>query len=180
MGLIQSMSFLSGAKILHWTIIITFVARLPIIQGGTFAYLVPTFAILNLPKWQCPEVPSIQNLTENGTEIITKHGFTEEQHREIWQSRIREVRDRPLMIWGRAQRKLRKRYFDASSLGKNIFDGSSPENNFFFLVVLLQNFYLIKVAFVLELGFGFNLVNYIKPRGNSLRHYAYRLAFTLA
>ena len=29
-------------------------SRLPIIQGSTFSYLVPTFAILSLPKFQCP------------------------------------------------------------------------------------------------------------------------------
>lgn len=28
--------------------------RLPIVQGGTFAFITPTFAILSLPKWACP------------------------------------------------------------------------------------------------------------------------------
>ena len=28
--------------------------RLPIVQGGTFAFLTPTFAILSLPQWKCP------------------------------------------------------------------------------------------------------------------------------
>lgn len=29
--------------------------RLPIVQGGTFAFLTPTFAILSLPQWTCPK-----------------------------------------------------------------------------------------------------------------------------
>ncbi len=30
--------------------------RLPIVQGSSFAFLLPTLAILNLPKWQCPDM----------------------------------------------------------------------------------------------------------------------------
>lgn len=34
---------------------VTFYAcRLPIVQGGTFSFLTPTFAILSLPQWTCP------------------------------------------------------------------------------------------------------------------------------
>jgi len=29
-------------------------ARLPVVQAGTFALLVPTLSYLNLPEWQCP------------------------------------------------------------------------------------------------------------------------------
>ena len=28
--------------------------RLPIVQASTLSFLVPTFAILSLPKWKCP------------------------------------------------------------------------------------------------------------------------------
>ena len=33
--------------------------RLPIVQGGTFSFLVPTFAILSLPEWKCPSLEAI-------------------------------------------------------------------------------------------------------------------------
>ena len=26
-------------------------------QGGTFAFITPTFAILSLPEWKCPDDP---------------------------------------------------------------------------------------------------------------------------
>ena len=29
--------------------------RLPIVQGGTFTFLAPTFAILTLPEFRCPD-----------------------------------------------------------------------------------------------------------------------------
>ena len=32
--------------------------RLPIIQGGTYSFLTPVFAILALPKWKCPDLQS--------------------------------------------------------------------------------------------------------------------------
>ena len=35
---------------------ILYTYRLPIVQGGTFAFLTPTFAILSLPQWTCPKV----------------------------------------------------------------------------------------------------------------------------
>lgn len=48
----------------HWNYLILFqpwlipnfliFIRLPIVQGGTFAFITPTFAILSLPKWACP------------------------------------------------------------------------------------------------------------------------------
>ena len=52
--------------------------RLPIIQGGTFAFLVPTFAILNLPEWKCPAPEVMANMTY-------------EDKTELWQLRMREV-----------------------------------------------------------------------------------------
>lgn len=33
-----------------------FGVRLPIVQGGTFSFLTPTFAILSLPQWTCPKL----------------------------------------------------------------------------------------------------------------------------
>ena len=29
--------------------------RLPIVQGSTFSYLIPTIAILSLPEYKCPK-----------------------------------------------------------------------------------------------------------------------------
>ncbi|XP_046640676.1 solute carrier family 23 member 1-like [Daphnia pulicaria] len=52
--------------------------RLPIVQGGTFAFLVPTFAILNLPEWKCPAPGVMANMTY-------------EDKTELWQLRMREV-----------------------------------------------------------------------------------------
>ena len=52
--------------------------RLPIIQGGTFSFLVPTFAVLSLPEWQCPAKELMTNMTY-------------EDKTELWQTRMREV-----------------------------------------------------------------------------------------
>lgn len=38
--------------------------RLPIVQGGTFAYIAPAFAILSLEKFRCPAM--IGMFLENG------------------------------------------------------------------------------------------------------------------
>lgn len=63
--LICTIFFVSGiATLLQSTIGV----RLPIVQGGTFSFLAPTFAILTLPKWKCPEIqqqhlPSVMNST---------------------------------------------------------------------------------------------------------------------
>lgn len=51
---------------------------MPIVQGGTFAFLVPTFAILNLPEWKCPAPGVMANMTY-------------EDKTELWQLRMREV-----------------------------------------------------------------------------------------
>ncbi|KAL3832006.1 hypothetical protein ACJMK2_023690 [Sinanodonta woodiana] len=63
-----------------------FFFRLPIIQGGTFAFLTPTIAILSLPEWACPFVEAekgknVTDLPEPGSEV----------HREMWHARLREV-----------------------------------------------------------------------------------------
>ena len=40
-----------------------FLCRLPIVQGASLGFLIPTLAILNLPKWECPEEPGKVPLT---------------------------------------------------------------------------------------------------------------------
>ena len=53
--------------------------RLPIVQGGTFAFIVPTIAILNSNKYQpC-------------NEINTANMTYEEVQEEVWGPRLREV-----------------------------------------------------------------------------------------
>jgi len=52
--------------------------RLPIVQGGTFSFLVPTFAILSLPEWKCPSAEAMTNMTY-------------EDKTELWQLRMREI-----------------------------------------------------------------------------------------
>ncbi len=59
----------------------TFGVRLPIVQGGTFSFLAPTFAILALPQNECPS-----DFAENGW-----GNYTEEEKTEEWQKRMREV-----------------------------------------------------------------------------------------
>uniref|UniRef100_A0A8C5KY06 Solute carrier family 23 member 4 n=1 Tax=Jaculus jaculus TaxID=51337 RepID=A0A8C5KY06_JACJA len=55
--------------------------RLPILQGGTFAFVAPSLAMLSLPAWQCPE------WTLNASQVNTSSPeFSEE-----WQKRIREL-----------------------------------------------------------------------------------------
>nr|CAD7428162.1 unnamed protein product [Timema monikensis] len=54
------------------------ILRLPIVQGGTISFLVPTLAILNLPQWRCPDSEVLQAMTaDNRT--------------ELWQVRMREL-----------------------------------------------------------------------------------------
>ena len=50
--LLYFVHFLKAMYVLH---ILPISIRLPIVQGSTFSYLVPTFAILSLPDFQCPE-----------------------------------------------------------------------------------------------------------------------------
>ncbi|KAK3587962.1 hypothetical protein CHS0354_014481 [Potamilus streckersoni] len=81
--LISTIFFVSGICTLLQT---TLGCRLPIIQGGTFAFLTPTIAILSLPEWTCPFVEvekgrNVTNLPEPGSEV----------HREMWQARLREI-----------------------------------------------------------------------------------------
>ena len=50
--IISTILFVSGLVTLLQVIL---GCRLPIIQGGTFSFLVPTIAILSLDRFQCPE-----------------------------------------------------------------------------------------------------------------------------
>lgn len=60
-------------------------SRLPIVQGATYAFLIPTLALLNLPQWKCPDVD------REGFDPITGTNYSENDYVELWQSRIREV-----------------------------------------------------------------------------------------
>ncbi|XP_073988001.1 solute carrier family 23 member 1 isoform X2 [Rhodnius prolixus] len=73
--IISTMIFVTG---IVTYIQVTFGCRLPIVQGGTICFLVPTLAILNLPRWKCPE-----------EEIM--NGLSAENKTEMWQSRMREL-----------------------------------------------------------------------------------------
>ncbi|XP_025197974.1 solute carrier family 23 member 2 isoform X2 [Melanaphis sacchari] len=57
---------------------VTFGCRLPIVQGGTISFLVPTLAILKLPQWRCPSMGSIIEMTSYDQE-------------ELWKVRMREL-----------------------------------------------------------------------------------------
>lgn len=52
--------------------------RLPIVQGGTISFLIPTLAILNQPQWRCPS-----------SEILDAMSY--ENRTEVWQIRMREL-----------------------------------------------------------------------------------------
>ena len=76
--IISTVFFISGIITLMQT---TFGVRLPIVQGGSFAYLVPILAILSLPENQCPA-----DWQTNGWGNITSEEKTEE-----WQKRMRVI-----------------------------------------------------------------------------------------
>lgn len=75
---ISTLFFVSGLVTL---IQATVGVRLPIIQGGTFSFFAPTFAILSLSHNQCPA-----DFDDNGWGDISYEDKTEE-----WQKRMREV-----------------------------------------------------------------------------------------
>jgi len=77
--IISTIFFVSGIVTLIQS---TFGVRLPIVQGGTFSFLVPTFAILSLDKWACPS---------NYVDEAWVGNTTEEYRTEIWQTRMREI-----------------------------------------------------------------------------------------
>ena len=63
-----------------------FLYSLPIIQGGTFSFFVPTFAILSLAEFKCPDT---FDKATNKWEV--KLNMTYEEKTEEWQIRMREV-----------------------------------------------------------------------------------------
>lgn len=76
--LISTIFFVSGICTLLQVLL---GVRLPILQGGTFAFVAPSLAMLSLPAWKCPE------WTLNASLVNTSSPeFTEE-----WQKRIREL-----------------------------------------------------------------------------------------
>ncbi|XP_053676187.1 solute carrier family 23 member 2 [Anopheles nili] len=56
----------------------TWGCRLPIVQGGTISFLVPTLAILNLPQWKCPPAEVLDAMSDP-------------DRTELWQVRMREL-----------------------------------------------------------------------------------------
>lgn len=77
--IISTIFFVSGMVTILQS---TFGVRLPIIQGGTFSFLVPTFAIMSLPEWTCPD---------NFQQGAWIGNTTEEYRAEVWQLRMREI-----------------------------------------------------------------------------------------
>ncbi|XP_075973954.1 solute carrier family 23 member 2 [Anticarsia gemmatalis] len=74
-NIISTMIFVTG--LVTW-LQTTFGCRLPIVQGGTISFLVPTLAILNLPVWKCPSDEDLAAMTSDG-------------QREVWTSRMCEL-----------------------------------------------------------------------------------------
>lgn len=70
-----TMIFVTGLVTLIQTI---FGCRLPLVQGGTISFLVPTLAILNLEKWKCPDPSIIAQMSAD-------------DKTELWQVRMREI-----------------------------------------------------------------------------------------
>ena len=73
--IICTMIFVTGLVTL---IQATFGCRLPLVQGGTISFLVPTLAILSLEKWKCPTDSDFAQMS-----------FDEKE--ELWQVRMREL-----------------------------------------------------------------------------------------
>lgn len=69
----------------------TFGIRLPVIQGATFTFLVPTLAILSLPQWTCPS--DFEIISGRSTNSTYRHlrVVAEAEYTEVWQSRMREI-----------------------------------------------------------------------------------------
>ncbi|XP_048585368.1 solute carrier family 23 member 1-like [Nematostella vectensis] len=77
---LSTMFFVSGITTLLQT---TLGVRLPIIQGGSFSFLSPTFAILSLPQFKCPAgtVTGESNISSNATTVDSGD----------WRIRMREI-----------------------------------------------------------------------------------------
>ena len=68
-NMICTLVFMSGIITILQSTIGT---RLPIVQGGSFSYLIPSLAIMSLPRWKCPE-PSVFD------------GMSDPERTELWQ-----------------------------------------------------------------------------------------------
>ncbi|XP_066284496.1 solute carrier family 23 member 1-like [Branchiostoma lanceolatum] len=86
--LIQTTFFVSGLCTLLQT---TFGVRLPIVQGATFAFLTPTFAILSLPGFACPTVLGSVENTSLITIQVDANTTADVDINEHWRIRIREI-----------------------------------------------------------------------------------------
>ena len=70
---------------------------MPIVQGGTFSFLVPTIAILSLPGNKCPAeftekiINETTNVTIKDANTWSNSSYTEDEITEEWQKRMREV-----------------------------------------------------------------------------------------
>ncbi|KAG8042724.1 hypothetical protein G9C98_005364 [Cotesia typhae] len=73
--IISTMIFVTGLVTMIQT---TFGCRLPLVQGGTISFLVPTLAILSLPQWKCPPEEELSKISS-------------ENRTELWQVRMREL-----------------------------------------------------------------------------------------
>ncbi|XP_063381279.1 solute carrier family 23 member 2 [Cydia fagiglandana] len=74
-NIISTMIFVTG--LITW-LQATFGCRLPIVQGGTISFLVPTLAILGLPAWRCPPTEELEDMTD-------------EERRTVWTTRMCEL-----------------------------------------------------------------------------------------
>lgn len=74
-NIISTLVFMSGIITLFQS---TFGTRLPIVQGGSFSYLIPALSIMSLPKWKCPDAETLVALSED-------------ERTECWQVRMREL-----------------------------------------------------------------------------------------
>lgn len=82
--ILSTIFFVSGIATLLQT---TFGVRLPIVQGGgSLAFVGPTFSILSLPQWKCPDLSNADNST--GSTIDST---------EVWQIRMREIQGAIMM-----------------------------------------------------------------------------------
>ncbi|XP_055902521.1 solute carrier family 23 member 1 isoform X2 [Eupeodes corollae] len=73
--IISTMIFVTGIVTMFQA---TWGVRLPIVQGGTISFLVPTLAILSLPQWKCPPADEFKQMDDDDKQ-------------ELWQVRMREL-----------------------------------------------------------------------------------------
>ena len=77
--ILSTLFFVSGIATFLQT---TFGVRLPIVQGGTFSFIIPAMAILALPENKCPD-----DFPSNGW----GPDYNDTQKREEWQRRILDL-----------------------------------------------------------------------------------------